>query len=79
VEASAPLEPATFLIAVNAAGEVRNVFRQQSSGDDAADQAASDYLAHGAFAPRIGESVAWGLATIIWGREIYPQAGAKKP
>jgi hypothetical protein len=79
VEASMPLEPATFLIAVNAAGEVQNVFRQQSSGDDAADQAAADYLAHGAFAPRTGEAVTWGLATILWGREIYPRAGVNNP
>jgi hypothetical protein len=78
-QATAPLEPPTFLIAVNAAGQVRNVFRQQSSGDDAADQAASDYLAHGTFSARPGTAVTWGLATIIWGREIYPKEGVKNP
>jgi hypothetical protein len=77
VRAANPLEPATFLIAVNADGQVTNVFRQHSSGDDAADRGAADYLAAGTFSARAGEPVAWGLATITWGREIYAEPATK--
>lgn len=72
---AAPLEPAAFLVAVAGSGEIRHVFRQRSSGDPAADSAAADYLAAGAFGPdEKAAPLTWSVATITWGAEIYAPA-----
>ncbi len=74
---SSPLQPATFLVGVNAAGEVRHVFLQRSSGEAGADRAAAEYLSAGKFTAGEGESVTWGTAVVTWGYEVYQPA--KKP
>jgi hypothetical protein len=79
---AAPLEPASFLVAVGASGEIRHVFRQRSSGDPAADAAAAEYLTAGAFASdEKAAPLTWSVAAITWGAEIYeaPAASAKTP
>jgi hypothetical protein len=76
--AATSLEPALFLLAVDGAGQVRNCFRQRTSGDDTADDAAADYLSRGQFTAQPGAPLAWGLATITWGLEIYPTDHPKK-
>jgi hypothetical protein len=71
---AAPVHPTTLLIGVNAAGEVRCFFLQQSSGDQALDEIAADYLRRIAFAPA-GAEMMWGHASFAWGADAY---GAKK-
>lgn len=81
--ASAPLEPATFLIGVSDRGEVRYVFLQRSSGNAAVDRQTAAQLPHLDFAEG-SEPVTWGLATITWGDDAYAkgapaQAKATRP
>jgi hypothetical protein len=77
LKASAPLQPARFLIGLSAKGEARFSFLQDSSGDSAADRAAAAWLASAAFSP--GEpAIAWGTATIEWGSDAYPPNGVAK-
>jgi hypothetical protein len=71
VRASAPLQPALFLVGASPRGAMRHVLLQRSSGDPAADQEAAAYLATGTLAPGAGEPLAWGFATLEWGGEIY--------
>ena len=68
--ATAPLEPATFLLGLTGRGEVRYIFPQHSSGDPALDQQAAAQLPRLDFQP--AESpIAWGMATITWGDDAY--------
>jgi len=76
---AAPLEPTELLLAVNAHGEVRHVILQRSSGDAAADAAASLALAGAGVSPSPEkEGVEWGFATISWGGDAYVISGDAK-
>ncbi|MEO8353894.1 MAG: energy transducer TonB [Chthoniobacteraceae bacterium] len=71
------LQPATFLIGVQATGEVTYAFLQQSSGDAAVDEAASQMLRAFQFEPS-SDDLVWGYASINWGNDVYT-APAKTP
>ena len=68
--ATAPLEPAAFLIGVTDRGEVRFVFQQRSSGDPALDTQAAAQLPQLHF-QATDDSIVWGLATVTWGDDAY--------
>jgi hypothetical protein len=77
-EASAPLQPARFLLGVTDRGEVRFTFLQSSSGDARADAQAAAQLARASFGH--GEMpIAWGFATVHWGGDAYRAAPRKAP
>ena len=69
-KSSKVLEPATFLVGVDARGMVQYVMPQSSSGNTTIDAEAGDYLSRLKLAP--GEhSINWGRVTVQWGPEIY--------
>ena len=68
--ATAPLEPATFLIGITDRGEVRYVFLQRTSGDPALDAQAAAQLPHFDFAPA-EIPIVWSFATVMWGDDAY--------
>ena len=68
--ASAPLEPASFLVGVTDRGETRYVFLQHSSGDSALDRQIAAQLQRLDF-QHGDEAIAWGVATIEWGDDAY--------
>jgi hypothetical protein len=74
--ATTPLQPALFLIAVSETGEIRQLFRQRSSGDPAADDAAADFLTGGRFAAAPERPLTWATATVTFGRDLYVTAPA---
>jgi hypothetical protein len=64
------LEPARFLVGVDARGTVQYVMPQSSSGNAAIDGEAADFLGKLKLAP--GEQpISWGYVTVQWGPEIY--------
>lgn len=74
VHATAPLQPAQFLLALTPRGEAQFAFLQHSSGDEQADAAAARWLAGAVFSA--GEpALVWGLATVRWGDDTYIPAG----
>lgn len=77
LKAAAPLRPARFLLGLNAKGEARFSFLQDSSGDESADRAAAAFLAGSAFSPDATE-IAWGVATVEWGADAYASSEVKK-
>ena len=75
--ATAPLEPAAFLIGITDRGQVRHVFQQRSSGDPAMDAQAALFLPRFDFRP--AESpIAWGIATVTWGDDAYGEKTKSK-
>ncbi len=64
------LQPATFLIGVQAAGDVAFVFLQQSSGDSAVDEAARQSMRQFQFEAS-SEGIVWGYATFNWGSDVF--------
>jgi len=75
-EAGELLQPARFLVAVSAKGEVRYVFIQETSGDKGLDASAGRILERVRFREG-GEALRWGFATFYWGSGVYAQpAGA---
>ena len=68
--APAPLEPATFLLGLNAQGEIRYLFQQNSSGDPKLDAQAAAQLPKLPFQPA-ENPIVWGLATVTWGDDAY--------
>ena len=68
--ATAPLEPAKFLMGVTDRGEVRFVFLQRPSGDPALDQQAAAQLPQIEFAHATAP-ITWGFATVSWGDDAY--------
>jgi hypothetical protein len=82
-------QAAQFRVAVNANGEVRHCFLQNSSGDGSLDEQARKYLALCRF-PSIPHSpssilvsLTWGIATLEWGNDIMaspsPNPGMSAP
>lgn len=69
------LQSASFLIGVQATGEVGFIFPQQSSGDAAVDESANEALHAFQFEPS-NEEITWGFAVFDWGGEVY--AGPRK-
>lgn len=73
-------QAAQFRIAVNAKGEVRHCFLQNSSGDAALDEQARKYLALSRFTPienrksKIENDLTWGSATLEWGNDLTPSS-----
>jgi hypothetical protein len=73
-------QAAQFRIAVNAKGEVRHCFLQNSSGDAALDEQARKYLALSRFTPienrksKIENDLTWGSATLEWGNDLMPSS-----
>lgn len=65
------LRPATFLVGVGPEGGVPLVFREESTGAPAADDAARDTLRALRFTPAAGGVLTWGRVTFHWGRETY--------
>lgn len=66
-------EPAVFLIAVRADGQVANIFQQHSSGNAGLDLRASSLLRGlKLVADPAGES--WGSVTFQWGTDVHPLA-----
>jgi hypothetical protein len=61
---------AQFRIAVDAKGAVVYCFTLASSGDAGLDELARQHLALARFAPRAGDALAWGIATIEWGNDV---------
>ncbi len=80
--ATAPLEPATFLIGLTARGEVRYLFPQRPSGDPALDTQAAAKLPRLDFQKAEAE-ITWGIATVTWGDDAYgennPQSAIRHP
>jgi hypothetical protein len=64
------LEPASFLVGVDARGAVQYVVSQSSSGNTAIDGEAADYLGKLKLAPG-DQPISWGHVTIQWGPEAY--------
>jgi hypothetical protein len=65
------LAPAEFLVAVSPEGIPMHFFPQRSSGNEALDRAALQYLAGCRFAEAPSErAAAWGTATFMWGADI---------
>jgi hypothetical protein len=70
-----PLEDASFMLGVTAAGEVRFALLQRSSGDHATDATALAQLAKARFQPVEGApEIEWGFADIVWGDDAYPSS-----
>ena len=68
--ANAPVEPATFLIAVTDHGAVRFLFPQNPSGNPSLDEQAAAWLQALAFTPAEAP-ITWATATILWGDDTY--------
>ena len=68
--ATAPLEPAIFLVGITDRGEVRYIFLQHSSGAPALDAQAAAQLPHFDFAPA-ETPIVWSIATVTWGDDAY--------
>ncbi len=66
-------EPAAFLVAVRADGQVTNIFQQHSSGNSALDLRAAGLLRGLRFAPDPSEA-SWGVVTFQWGTDLHPLA-----
>jgi hypothetical protein len=64
------LQPASFLLGVSDAGEVRYVFIQDPSGDKTLDAAAGRVLEQVRFRPP-SQPLTWGFATFYWGSAVY--------
>lgn len=64
------LEPARFLVGVDARGAVQYVIPQQSSGNALIDAEAADYLSRLKLAEG-DEPISWGNVTVQWGPDIY--------
>jgi hypothetical protein len=64
------LEPARFLVGVDARGTVQYVMPQSSSGNAAIDGEAADFLSKLKLAPA-ERPISWGYATVQWGPEVY--------
>ena len=77
ISPAARIEPAQFMVGVNAAGEVAYRFLQHSSRDPELDREAEALIANAAFAP--GGKMSWGMISFNWGCEVYGigTAGAK--
>lgn len=68
------LRPTAFLVGVRPEGGGQVVFREESSGTAAADEAARAYLEALLFAPlpaSDGGDFAWGRVTFHWGTDVY--------
>jgi hypothetical protein len=72
------LRSARFLTGVSDRGEVRYVFLQDSSGDNALDAQAALHLQQMEFA-HAAEPLAWGFATFLWGSEVFGKSSAAGP
>jgi len=64
------LQPASFLVGVDARGVVQYVMPQLSSGNAAIDGEAADYLGRLKLVPG-DQPISWGRVTIQWGPEVY--------
>jgi hypothetical protein len=64
------LEPARFLVGVDARGAVQYVMPQSSSGNAAIDAEAGAYLSKLKLGPG-DQPIIWGLVTVQWGPEAY--------
>lgn len=64
-----PLAPTMLRANVDAAGTPRHVIVIQSSGNNAADEVATEWLMKQRFAPSTHET--WGTLLILWGSEHY--------
>lgn len=63
-----PLEPTVFLVGARPDGGAPFIFRESSSGNAPADEAARAYLSPLQLAPA-GEGAPWGRATFFWGAD----------
>jgi hypothetical protein len=68
--ATAPVEPTTILLGVDAQGAVRFCFLQRSSGDPALDEAGLAQVRKASFATA-DVPMTWGIATFCWGGDAY--------
>jgi hypothetical protein len=75
VRCEAAVEPARFLVGVNARGEVRHVFAQKSCGDPQLDLQAMEHLKSLSFGAPDAELL-WGEATFYWGDDLYADASS---
>ena len=66
------LRPASFLLGVSDRGEVRYVFLQDSSGNQALDAGATTILQQVRFRPS-ATPLTWGFATFHWGSAVFAQ------
>lgn len=71
-----PISPSTLLIGVNAAGEIRYTFLQQSSGDADLDNLAATQLRRLNFTPAAAD-ITWAHAIFDWGGDAYADENAK--
>lgn len=79
VRSAQAIEPARFLIGVDAAGIVRYSFLQSSSGDEQADREAEHAVQTLEFVPVTSNGPAvWGSATLIWGADAFTGAPAEQ-
>lgn len=62
--------PVTFLVGARSAGGPPQVFREDSSGVAAADDAARTYLERLSLAPDERPGMVWGRVTVYWGRDV---------
>jgi hypothetical protein len=81
-ESRVALEPAVFLLGVDARGQIQTLVPQRLSGDEALDTQAAAALAKIKFAPA-DEPMTWAHATIEWGAAVYaagnPQPAIRNP
>ena len=63
--------PTAFLVGARPEGGQPLVFRENSSGVAAADEAARVYLETLPFTPDAHAAAAWGRVTVFWGREAF--------
>ncbi|HEY5754160.1 MAG TPA: energy transducer TonB [Chthoniobacterales bacterium] len=63
--------PAVFLIAVDANGQLQHAFLQHSSGSEALDRYASQWLRRARFSAST-HAEKWGHVAILWGSEVFP-------
>lgn len=68
-KSSVALEPARFLVGVNAGGEVAYVFLQHSSGAQKIDREAESLIAKSRFAP--AAAMSWGMVSFSWGSDLF--------
>ena len=74
--AAGPLEDVSVLLGVSAEGDVRYAFLQRSSGDHPTDAATVAELMRSHLQPvDSAGDLTWGLATIVWGDDAYPEPG----
>jgi hypothetical protein len=73
-------QAARFRIAVNANGQIRHCFLQNSSGEAVLDEQARKYLALSRFSPtenrrsKVENDLVWGTATLEWGNDLTPSS-----